>query len=1469
MRWPPRPLQSIRNLLFLLFLLIVSPMARGARVTTTDDGAPAADTMILPRAQKQGIEGRVLPMIKLDAVSSANILPLMAKSSSTAKMTSTPASPTCTNTTFVLRIPAPAGAKIELKKIQTSVAGYFLLSGNLIFPDGHHEGILLTMDNNGFIGAQQTLFIDSKPTTIHDAKALSNGNVFIVGTIDDGTNTIFSALVNFSMTLTSARKITLTETPQKLTADIIDVSTLLEYSIGVQLTNSGLGILLNDDLSIKWTSRVDLPGLVDLVGFSDYTWAPLALIANCVVGGKNNIVLNELNANTGLINFSYTMEDGTWEAIGLATTQYDAHIRLLGVRKNAANQFEIFRDNIASSPRLEFRHRYTLPEPIDFSVSAAMDNAGDAMGISLPASGKLILIKQFAYYQTVPEHIREYNVPVGSAIKSISRSFDGGYLFGLNKSDLGEIMLIKTDSSGILPTCGYTDLSSDFTEELGQPLYPSTGSAIVLNLTAPVPNPGFTSLSVSPLFDCRENFCPSPPVNDTCLASYTKLLRSNSYSDGFTQYFLMRNNVHLVNTRRLDRITGTLNTERSGLKLFDEQGNFIKAISVSLNNNPASIGIKKVTDSTFLMQSYSTVNGIPVYTFTLMNDDLAPIWSKTYKFWAGFNFTNDGTLLTLHRDVEGSYYFAGVRLGFNESAGVMAAKLDANGDLLWQRMFAFNGSTLIISSLASTPSSLIVLGEGNPRSFTLRLDKETGDVLNGYQYDVGSDGGLVEPLLSFDNDRIIYAGKTATSNFLMGIFDTLGKPVIMKTIPNSSIPRASTLKADKLYVNYNYYNGTSYKDVLLKTDSALNIEFYNEYDPSFFGYPIGMGVGDNGSIYMGGDTYYEQYFDPFIRKYEPNGKLGTCAFTSGSPALTTVDPNATPLSFTEEANVAQSIDLPLQYNADINGQSVSGVVCSSTPQCDLLTMTGPATVCQLNSPYNFAIRKTPGCTVIPQSFVDTSLVRVTKITDTSLTVQFKKAGTPWIKMKLDAGCKVFWDSLQVNVSDAAALLSLGKDTTLCPGRTILLNAKRGFNSYQWQDNSTDSTYMVMAPGTYWIKATDACADVFRDTIIVSPAQPIVFTPLVDRSKCNNDTVRLSADYGFTSYAWSPDYNISSVSQQTVIVNPQRDTDYFLTAQNAEGCFIHDTVTVLVMRSPAIQLGNDTSFCQGQAVLLDAGGGFSSYAWSSGEITRHISVSKAGEYSVIASTNQGCRSFDTLRVVTVYANPVVSLDKNPGLCMGSSRELDAGSFSKYAWQDGSTARNFVVQDVGKYYVQVTDNNNCVGSDTTIVATLYSSPAKFLPADTSICNYESLEVTPLTRFPKYLWSNGSTASTIQVSHEGDYWLQVTDDNNCTGRDTIVVFSKECLTGLFVPNAFTPNEDSKNDVFRARLFGVIKHFELRVYNRWGQVVFISNDPEKGWNGKVAGVDQDPAVFIWMCRYQLEGQQEKLAKGTVTLIR
>ncbi len=118
-------------------------------------------------------------------------------------------------------------------------------------------------------------------------------------------------------------------------------------------------------------------------------------------------------------------------------------------------------------------------------------------------------------------------------------------------------------------------------------------------------------------------------------------------------------------------------------------------------------------------------------------------------------------------------------------------------------------------------------------------------------------------------------------------------------------------------------------------------------------------------------------------------------------------------------------------------------------------------------------------------------------------------------------------------------------------------------------------------------------------------------------------------------------------------------------------------------------------------------------------------------------------------------------------------------------------------------------------------------------------------------------------------GQYWLQVKDSKGCLGIDSILVLPKECLKGFFMPTAFTPNNDGKNDILKPVLLGNVKQYQFWIYNRWGQVVFHSVDLSKGWDGTYKQLNQDGNVFVWVCTYQFESEPLQSKKGTFVLIR
>jgi gliding motility-associated-like protein len=118
-------------------------------------------------------------------------------------------------------------------------------------------------------------------------------------------------------------------------------------------------------------------------------------------------------------------------------------------------------------------------------------------------------------------------------------------------------------------------------------------------------------------------------------------------------------------------------------------------------------------------------------------------------------------------------------------------------------------------------------------------------------------------------------------------------------------------------------------------------------------------------------------------------------------------------------------------------------------------------------------------------------------------------------------------------------------------------------------------------------------------------------------------------------------------------------------------------------------------------------------------------------------------------------------------------------------------------------------------------------------------------------------------------GKYWLKVTDIDGCIGSDTISIFPKNCKIGIFFPNAFTPNGDGKNDIFKPIVFGNLQSYKLQIYDRGGQLVFETSNYQQGWNLLANVLQYSSTAFVWQCTYQFEGKEKEYEKGTVLLVR
>jgi gliding motility-associated-like protein len=190
--------------------------------------------------------------------------------------------------------------------------------------------------------------------------------------------------------------------------------------------------------------------------------------------------------------------------------------------------------------------------------------------------------------------------------------------------------------------------------------------------------------------------------------------------------------------------------------------------------------------------------------------------------------------------------------------------------------------------------------------------------------------------------------------------------------------------------------------------------------------------------------------------------------------------------------------------------------------------------------------------------------------------------------------------------------------------------------------------------------------------------------------------------------------------------------------------------------------------------------------------------------------------------------------------------------------------------GTYPVKITEYFNGTSYPDSTFVTIHKLPLLTLADTIILYSGSSINLHAGGGYINYLWSTGSGDSIINVSAEGRYIVRVEDQNCCFNNDTTYID----LFEYYAPSAFTPNGDGRNDVFRlVGLYHNIK-FSLYIYDRWGKLLFTSDDLDLGWDGTVNGAPSESGTYVWVANIKFLGQDvtEKsdiVLNGSVTLIR
>ena len=211
----------------------------------------------------------------------------------------------------------------------------------------------------------------------------------------------------------------------------------------------------------------------------------------------------------------------------------------------------------------------------------------------------------------------------------------------------------------------------------------------------------------------------------------------------------------------------------------------------------------------------------------------------------------------------------------------------------------------------------------------------------------------------------------------------------------------------------------------------------------------------------------------------------------------------------------------------------------------------------------------------------------------------------------------------------------------------------------------------------------------------------------------------------------------------------------------------DSIVVVVYDKSSVNLGNDTSICIGETIVLDAGVGYSKYDWSTGESTQKIDVNSSGSYNVGITNDNGCSQVGSMDL-TVIPLPVVSLGEDTTICVDSIIRFDVAVGTVWNWSNGDNTQTTLVSSTGEYSVIVTDGIGCVGYDT-INLVMQALPVINLGNDIKICVDSTITFSAVVG-TVWDWSNGDSAQSITVNSDGEYSVIVADAIGCTGYDTI---------------------------------------------------------------------------------------------------
>lgn len=381
---------------------------------------------------------------------------------------------------------------------------------------------------------------------------------------------------------------------------------------------------------------------------------------------------------------------------------------------------------------------------------------------------------------------------------------------------------------------------------------------------------------------------------------------------------------------------------------------------------------------------------------------------------------------------------------------------------------------------------------------------------------------------------------------------------------------------------------------------------------------------------------------------------------------------------------------------------------------------------------------------------------------TSQNIEIDTAGIYWLSATDLNGCTGI-DTIFVEEAVIELPLIQGIDQ-ICAGDSSQLSLNTTYESYLWNDNSTDSTLTAMTEGIYSVAVTDsnACVSEAFFTLNINPLPQPTISGL--DTICMGEIASLAVDSSFANYLWSDSTENSEIEASLA-------GDYGVTVMDAQGCVGSTSFNLAVNPAPTPSILSGPAFCPGDSTPVRVNIGYVTYLWSNGETDNVAYALDGGPFSVTVTNDNGCEGSTSIDV-NQFDAPEPEILGDTVFCAGNSVNLtSSGMYQSYLWSDGTMSNDLEVNNPGPVNLTVTDGNGCQGSASVDVQ-MNPLPAFNISGNLAYCENDSTLLTVPDEFSNYLWSDGSEDTILVVNTPGTYGLTITDANGCQEEESLMI-------------------------------------------------------------------------------------------------